>query len=220
MSTQVFLNEVFPEYKHSESYFPELLLERIRVLEKKDYENQRVIETMMTTLETMTSTVEKVRDRILYLEKYPMYLNWISEKGYSKDSHIPVKDLVKVFENYSGSCLNAYMYGAWNSWTVYASYEELLILCLDLTNMPSNRIISFCGGSFGIYGGEMKDALINNNGAYSYKVKMEILKKYRSEWLPGSGGYPPPGEDESFVINYFDKVEKILVALKDLKILS
>ncbi len=212
MSTQVFLND-----------YSELLLERIRVLEKKDYDNQRVIETMMTSLETMTNTLEKVRDRILYLEKYPMYLNWIAE-GYSKDRHIPVNHMVKIFENYSGNrnCLQAYMFGAWNSWTVYASYEELLLLCVDLTNMPSNRIISFCGNSFAIYGGEMKDAphLINNIGAYSYEVKMEILKKYRSEWLPGQGGNPPPGEDESFVLNYFDKVEKILVALKYLKILS
>ncbi len=57
--TQAFLGEIFPDYKDSESYMSELLVERIRVLEKKDQENQKVMETMMNTLETLMSTIEK-----------------------------------------------------------------------------------------------------------------------------------------------------------------
>jgi len=57
--TQAFLGEIFPDYKDSESYIPELLVERIRALEKKDQENQKVMETMMNTLETLMSTIER-----------------------------------------------------------------------------------------------------------------------------------------------------------------
>lgn len=57
--TQAFLGEVFPEYKDSESYIPELLFGRIGRLEKKDQENQKIIETMMSTLETLMNTIER-----------------------------------------------------------------------------------------------------------------------------------------------------------------
>ncbi len=69
------MNEVFPEYKDSESYIPELLLERVRVLEKKDQENQKVIDTMMNTLETMMSTIER-REKAdnCYLKQYNTYI--------------------------------------------------------------------------------------------------------------------------------------------------
>jgi hypothetical protein len=148
-------------------------------------------------------------------------MKWIHE-GYSKDRHIPTKDLVKIFENYSNNrnIINSYMFGEWNSWTAHASIYELLILCLELNNMPSNITIAFCGNSFGIYGGKMKDHIISKiPSAYSYELKMKKLNDYRYNWTPASGGPLPPGE-ESFAINYFDKVEKILNMLKEEKMLN
>ena len=57
--THAFLGKVFPEYINSESYIPEILLEKIQILEKKEQENQTVINAMMKTIEMLTDTVEK-----------------------------------------------------------------------------------------------------------------------------------------------------------------
>ena len=55
--TQNFLNEVFPEYKDSESH----ILERIKTLEKRDQDNQKMLEMMMSICE---NTVTQLNNKI------------------------------------------------------------------------------------------------------------------------------------------------------------
>lgn len=68
--TQEFLNEVFPEFKNSESYIPELLLERIRKLEKRDEENQKMFDMMMNICEnTVTQLNNKIIEQTKIIEE-------------------------------------------------------------------------------------------------------------------------------------------------------
>ena len=57
----------------------------------------------------------KLAERVLFLEKVPMYLKWFSI-GYSKDRHIPVNDLIKMIGELCYSCesMGKYLRGVIN----------------------------------------------------------------------------------------------------------
>jgi hypothetical protein len=64
MSTRDFINSLFPEYKDSESYFQELLMEKIKKLDdeisyykKKDIENQILLTKMFEDNQKMLENI-------------------------------------------------------------------------------------------------------------------------------------------------------------------
>ena len=64
MSTRDFINTLFPEYKDSESYFQELLIEKIKKLDdeisyykKKDIENQILLTKMFEDNQKMLENI-------------------------------------------------------------------------------------------------------------------------------------------------------------------
>lgn len=189
-----------------------MLKDEIKKLKYDFMENDIYYDGEMNVLKkSCVDEMKELRERVLYLEKVPMYLEWM-KSGYKVTRHIPARDLVKMIEfGHPIESMSTYMraeIGCENSWEVLASEEELMELCFSVAKMPvrnSNDDL-VCVLFARIYGGIDE----NQGEEYLYYKKIENFQKYRDS---------VSSSHKSLYTNYFDRMEKVLKALYEAKLL-